>query len=386
MYRRFRGKRYSPHSRVDGVYYLSLRCGGRATTVCLHTRDRSEAEARSAALIGEMRHLPDRIAYLRALIAAGKRAERELAGLLRETDPAGLDTLWARFVASKRRPRRTAASTLSGYRGICDQFTMWCGRAGVRLQREVTPELAERYIEALEAQKKLGTVEAHLRCLRLVWRVLDPSNPTFSGLHSTRNDACHHYRPLSIAEVARIYQKAAGELRVLVAIGYTTGLRLVDACCLRWDQADPERESRIELERGVIRVRPRKTTRYGKTLEIPVVPPLSGLLSAIPAACRRGPVLPELSALYDRDASAVSKRIAALFSAAGVGDTDAGRASFHSFRATYQTLMDNAGVARQVTRSVTGHTGPAMSDTYSRIAVEVVRRAVEGAIPDLSTP
>lgn len=74
----------------------------------------------------------------------------------------------------------------------------------------------------------------------------------------------------------------------------------------------------------------------------------------------------------------------AIFRQAKVFDTTDGRAGFHSLRTTWQTLNDAAGTSRVISRAVLGHTGAAMSDTYSRMDVEKARAAVERAIPRVS--
>ena len=62
---------------------------------------------------------------------------------------------------------------------------------------------------------------------------------------------------------------------------------------------------------------------------------------------------------------------------------ETGKASFHSFLATFQSLNDNAGVSRVITRSVAGHSSEKMSDHYSRLDVDKAREVLERSIPDL---
>lgn len=62
-------------------------------------------------------------------------------------------------------------------------------------------------------------------------------------------------------------------------------------------------------------------------------------------------------------------------------DTKQGRASFHSFRTTFQSLNDDAGTSRVHIRGILGHVSTSMSDTYSRLEVERARKSVAAALP-----
>ena len=118
-------------------------------------------------------------------------------------------------------------------------------------------------------------------------------------------------------------------------------------------------------------------------MEIPILPDAMAALLAIPEDRRKGPVLPEVAACYRRNHVYPCKEASRIFRQAKVFNTDAGRASFHSYRTTWQTLNDAAGTSRVIARAVLGHTGAAISDTYSRTDAERARKAVGKAIPRL---
>ncbi|UKI31648.1 MAG: hypothetical protein L6W00_28610 [Lentisphaeria bacterium] len=122
-----------------------------------------------------------------------------------------------------------------------------------------------------------------------------------------------HYnskRPLSVEQIARIIDKASGELRVLFALGYFTGLRLGDCCTLRWEEVD--------LIRGIIERIPRKTEHTIKdrgqaTVKIGIPPFLFQMLVSYPPEQRTGYLLPDTAADYLRNSGAVSHRISSHF-------------------------------------------------------------------------
>lgn len=70
---------------------------------------------------------------------------------------------------------------------------------------------------------------------------------------------------------------------------------------------------------------------------------------------------------------------------AGEGDTQAGKASFHSLRATFISMMDEAGAPQAVTDSITGHAPQTMHARYSHPDTEAARNWMEKALPRLDT-
>jgi hypothetical protein len=54
-----------------------------------------------------------------------------------------------------------------------------------------------------------------------------------------------------------------------------------------------------------------------------------------------------------------------LFKANGIVATAAGKASFHSLRASFITRCDEAGVSRIATKGVAGQTEDSITDLYS---------------------
>jgi integrase len=226
-----------------------------------------------------------------------------------------------------------------------------------------------------------GTLNTHLQLLRLVYRVLDAGWPNpFAGVVSALEADVKHYRRLSLDEIRAIHQLAAGDYRTLIEIGYSAGLRLNDAATLKWEA--------IDLPARSITVRPRKMARRKGAKGLvspPIVEPLYSTLKAVTVKNRHGYVLKTIGPVYEDRGKRppINKAIAALFKLAGVKSDAKGQASFHSLRVTWQSLNDDAGTGRPIARSILGHTGPAMSDTYSRIDADAARLAIERAIPAL---
>ena len=72
-----------------------------------------------------------------------------------------------------------------------------------------------------------------------------------------------------------------------------------------------------------------------------------------------------------------------IFRAVGIVNKGPARASFHSLRATFISLMDEAGIPPHVTDAITGHAGGGMHARYTQPSAETLQRAVLRAIPPL---
>lgn len=279
----------------------------------------------------------------------------------------------------RRSPRRKdcSPSQLARYAAQLNQFVRWAG-AGVDV-RAVDDAMAERYAQHL-ARMSGNTYNKHLNALEAAWRAVGRSagagaNP-WAELPRRRQDA-HTRRILTPPEVDAIRAVAQGEWRALIEIGLRTGLRLGDACRLEWSAFK---------RGGYLEVRTGKT---GAVVQLPS----AGLLDALARAGAArpsglgGPVLPEIAATYKRAPEVVCKHLARIFERAGLtvrvkaaGWTRArADASYHSLRHTFVTRAIEAGVPAPIVRALVGHATAAMTDHYTHIGAEAVRRAFERA-------
>jgi len=76
-----------------------------------------------------------------------------------------------------------------------------------------------------------------------------------------------------------VLSRAQGNLRLLMYIGLFTGLRLGDVVNLRWENIEFDPWTR-EVRPGLIVVKPLKTQRRDKKVEIPIHANLTKLLQA----------------------------------------------------------------------------------------------------------
>ena len=116
-----------------------------------------------------------------------------------------------------------------------------------------------------------------------------------------------------------------------------------------------------------------------------VIPVMAELAEAMERAPREGPLMPRICVQQSGRGDELSKRMARMIREAGEGDTQAGKASFHSLRATFISMMDEAGAPQAVTDSITGHAPQTMHARYSHPDTEAARNWMEKALPRLDT-
>lgn len=340
--------------------------------------DRVRAEQRLAERVEifQLKKERDQLAVMIQRRESIEQRIRELqARALPEEQPLTLGGLEAEWRASPRR-RDCSPVMLERYAQQLRAFVAWAGE-GVDF-RVVGDELAERYARQLGARVAANTYNKHLNTLSAIWkavgRVRRVGNP-WADLPRKRLDT-HVRRALTREEIAKAVEEAQGEWRALILIGARTGLRMGDACKLRWDDFGPD---------GVLRVRTHKT---GAAVALPGVM-LRAELAATLGKGRRGEILPKLAALYERDDSAVSKGVRRIFERVGI-ETRVGRetdakgktrrrarpdASYHSLRHAFVTRAIEAGVAAPIVRALVGHNTAAMTDRYTHVGEAAILEA-----------
>lgn len=276
--------------------------------------------------------------------------------------------------------------------------------------RHVTQEHADRYAGHLLKNVGASTFNRHIVLLALVWRVLEKSarlslNP-WKAIGRKRF-AVKSRRELTVEELGNVFNKAQGEMRLLLALGTFCGLRLGDAACLEW--------SNVDLVKGIISLIPRKTARRAqKRVTLPIHRTLFAMLSEIPKALRRGFVMPTLCERYNSFGGALAKDVADLFlsvniktnanaqtkaekdaeekaktegtqlpKAKATGKRASADCGFHSLRHTFVSLCAAGGVSQSVVQSLVGHGSPAMTQHYTHIDVLTAQNAV-AMIPDVT--
>jgi len=373
-----------PSDPTPGVFFVVYQKDHKRHHLCLDTMDihvaRERWSERLAAIKAEHARPSEnqQEAERRWLLRQVMAGEQAKARLHQITGPGSLLKIadaWQAFIDSKRRPVGTSPRTLAGYKQQFARFAKW-SPGTIRTVRDLLPAHCAKYIADLDASTlSSGTINKHIGLLELVWKCVDPEwrNP-WTGLHSTKESVMSHYRPFSLLECKRIYEAAEDEIKTLVLLGYSTGQRLGDLATLKWMAVDTENRA--------ITIHHAKTTRRtGKQVVVPMTTQLFKVLAALPK--EEGYVMPWVATAYLANPSGITKRIADIIDAAKVHDTQRGKASFHSFRHTFDSRLTDAGAPLQVCSRLLGHALPGMSDTYININPDVLRLWVVKAIKPL---
>lgn len=160
------------------------------------------------------------------------------------------------------------------------------------------------------------------------------------------------------------------ELGLLVAIGWHTGLRLGDCCCLTWDS--------VNFDQEILVVRTQKKLQQREELVIPMEPELYALLldrwnqGGRQMRPDGNYVLPWCAAKFQAVGS-MAEPLNILFNKAGVRPL-----SFHSLRHAFVTRLINAGVDSIVIGSMTGQSVHQIA-TYAHVSNEAKVTALETA-------
>ena len=340
---------------------------------------------------------------VKARIDGGKT---ELAAIDAEQNPAlTIAKAWDAYLSSDKRPD-TGKSTLDQYAFQFTRFEKWIveKHPAVKTLQDITPEIASQFAASMTKDgKSANTVNKYLNLMTLVFRVLKKparlsSNP-WEDIQRKRI-VSQGRRELTIAELRDVCAKAQGEMRIMLAIGIYTGLRLGDCATLRWGEVD--------LVRGTITRIPNKTGRRNpKPVLIPIHPTLGAMLAEIPAKARKVYVLPDMTTDYLSRSDNVTDQVQKLFSDCdilthkpGTGyeikvhedgtrkKIDTGKRAvlevgFHSLRHTFVSLCRAANTPLSVVESIVGHSNPAMTRHYTHTG-EAAALAAVSALPSIT--
>ncbi len=401
-------------------YYLRYTVNGKDCRVRLLGLDgkpittASEAKKAAARLLHPLKET-NRAEQMRMLQSAIRGAEEsaEQAQALLVNSKASLLHGWELFMSCQSRPASCKRfpmdeiprhSTPGNYAGYYRQFSGWMHdkHPEILLLSGVTPEIAGEYTCYLESLKiSPGTFNKVIQFFKMFYSVLlddekiHCQNP-FLKINRKEQESNSRV-PLSMEQIAALIQNAEGELRLLIALGYFTGLRFGDCCTLLWREVD--------LVRGVIERIPRKTkhTRKDKkeaVVKVGIPAFLYRVLAEIPDHCRKGYVLPRFGADYDRGADAnLNGIVIEHFQKCGIQthregtgiktvldengkpviDEKTGKPKktgkraiveigFHSLRYSYVSHNAEMGTPAAVIQRNAGHSSPAMTEHYVKIS------------------
>ena len=380
----------------NGNFYVQWNVNGKRFTKALRDNEgnaistRREADEAQAKLMASFT-VADEAEALQSIAAKLEGRKAELARLQdSQNPPTGIATAWADYLAAPNRPD-SGETTLRQYAFQYKAFADWIAEKHPEAPalRDVTREIAEDYAGQMNHGRfSASTYNKHLNLLTLVFRVLKDkarlSGNPWQDIQRKRIIA-QGRRELTMDELRNVCQSAKGELRVLLAVGVYSGLRLGDCATLRWAEVD--------LPRNLIRRIPNKTARRNpKPVIIPVHPILRDMLAETAPEKPGEFVLPETAETYLRRTDMVTDMVQRHFEACGIkahksGTGENGKRAvvevgFHSLRHTFVSLCRESNAPLAVVESIVGHSNPAMTRHYTHVGEVAAGRAV-AALPSI---
>lgn len=304
--------------------------------------------------------------FLRLLVRLGREAERRIGDRADET-PVTWANLADRFFEESLRP--VPCSSRGDYLRWLRYLSEWAGRHGIVRPDKMSRNTAIESIAELFPQK--ASRERIQRFYRRVWKTLGWDETIWRHVPSEEPRPREFYRRLDRHEIQRLVEDLNvrdRELHDMVIIGYYTGLRLSDV-------AELER-AEIDIRRQALSIVPNKVrTRKPHALAIPLVREAWEIVSSRMSG--------KAYLFSEMGRKRPSRRITKAFRRCKIEKKGCGRASFHSLRATFISLMDEAGVQPYLTDAITGHAAGGMHARYTQPSLEALRTAILKAMPPI---
>ena len=358
---------------------------------------KKEAAHAAARLLAKIRETnkAEQLRMLKNDLQDAETAAAEADALLRNSK-ATIACGWQLFMSCPNRPasckRMTTEyaryTTKNNYHSYFNKFSAWImENYQIHLLSDVTQEIASEFMEKIRRENSSGTHNKYLQFLKCFFSTLIKSKKiTSENPFSNIDKAALEYnskKPLTIEQIALLINRATGDMRLLVALGYFCGLRLGDSCTLLW--------SEIDLSRRIIQRVPSKTAHTVKdkaqaAVKIGIPPYLFQMLEAVPEQERHGYLLPNFAVRYNASgAHSVSRQIMKFFESCGISThkqyptgKKKGRAivefGYHSLRYSYISHSAEKGTPQAVIQKNAGHGSPEMTERYIRISDDAARR------------
>jgi integrase len=363
-------------------YACCTTADGRRLKKSTRTADRKEAEA-----IADTWQRAEEMAAERTLTAV--RARELLDEVLQRVSGEKLRVFtvkeWFAHFAKQKRKSKSEKTALR-HEQMHEEFLAFLGpRANLNIaaiiqkdildfrdQREakgLAPVTLNLDITVLSAAFSAAQGQGHVRV-----------NPC-KGIEALKDKATHK-KVFTPEQVSALISTAAGNWRGVILVGFYCGMRLNDACNLRWREVD------LVSPIKTITYEPRKT---GEKVTVVVHPVLEDYLLSLPAPDSDDAfVFPSLA--QRKNVSPLSKAFRKIMLRAHIAQSvirernESGRTvyahSFRSLRHSFSTILANNNVSEEVRMRLTGHTTRSVHQKYTHHDLEVFRAAI-GMLPRL---
>lgn len=397
-----KGAGFVYQQRTGGNYYLQYIENGKRKTVSLKTNNLRKAEAKAKTLRGDVAELKTKEAYL-TKVAENRR--------LIKVSSIKLKDGWKHYTETPDDDKpNSSEGTLRNYKRNYNEFVKWIRDHYPNItfiSDAITIDIAREYWQYLKNQKlspntlnyKRGSLLLTFRVLQKeaglsgnIWKELPRAKATkrgSDGLDGTqaKRRAIPFYECI---EILKVFNDPSLELmhkeqmQTLFNIGVFTGLRLIDAVNLKWEN--------IKTIAGgqLIELYPQKTLQFGKKVFIPVAQQLQAELERAKINNESEYVIPDIAARYIKNTSGINRDCLKIFRQAGYTTTiDKGNkqrvnkiasVGFHSLRSSLFSYLAGRGLTVEKLAEISGDSAATLSKYYLKLEQAELAKSVRGAM------
>jgi integrase len=283
-------------------------------------------------------------------------------------------------------------STHTRYKSAVERFLVYLGKVADRDLDHLTSTQIEGFRNHVAASLSDSSANTDLKILRAmmaraVGKKLIQQNPASAAFVKIidRGTNGKRRRPLTIAEIKRVYAKADTEWKGMILMGLYSGQRLGDISKVTWRAVDFENDQ-IAMT----------TQKTGRLISLPMAKPLREYLQGLPAIDDPdGFIFPRAASA--RATGHLSNSFSDLLSETGlvqpVSHRSSGKGrgakrvmndvSFHSLRHSAVTFLKASGASDVLAREIVGHESAAVSRSYTHLDPEDLRPAID-KLPDVT--
>ena len=284
-----------------------------------------------------------------------------------------------------------ADNSISSYTSKYKQFLKYAQKQNIKYVKEVSKDISEEYIRKIYKEKH--TADYDIMILRKMWSDLFPKsdNPWKHNLHIQPKplDRIKSHRMLSKKELKKINNKVEEEINIRKEKPKKTHKVPVELYeelkdCLKFSMYYGMRISSFsnmkvsdfncyKSKKYFIHV-PQKTKRYKNIpLELPILDEIKEVLDRRYDK-KNEYIFPLLHERYKKGTSNISHIFHVIKDKCKIKDTHRGIASFHSYRTTFITKMDEVNAPVSITDNITGHAPQNMHNLYSKPRVCIKKK------------
>ena len=317
-------------------------------------------------------------------------ARRLLGEIMEASGEAGLVSYTLRKWIEEWLAEKTATTkpaTTAFYRSSTNDFISFLGkRADNHIETITTKDVRDFRDSVIVRGRTIRTANQKLKCLRSVFGDAVKAsallhNPTSPIKTLDETDTIPRL-PFAVEDVSALLDAApCKEWRGMILLGAFTGMRMGDAANLKGGNLD--------LERQVINFTPRKSSRKGTVVEVPIHEEIVNHFKDNPPPPFAGASL--FTSLAGKDTGGrmgLSNLFTKIMLTAGLDpittetsedgtERKLAKRSFHSLRHTFTSWLAKADVPEEVRMKMTGHTESKTHQKYTHQELSTLRAGVD---------